>query len=81
MALTATARWKEELVITDEQGRTFTFDCGWGVNPFVAYIPPLAEWQDCVPVWLHAQRAEVVEAMKSAGHVVKEGPYPPLSRP
>jgi hypothetical protein len=79
MALTATPRWKEELIINDERGRTFTFDCGWGLNPPVAYVPPLAEWRRCVPVWLRERRAEVVEAMKTIGHAVKDGPYSPIA--
>ena len=79
MGLTATPRWKEELIINDESGRTFTFDCGWGVNPPVAYVPPPAKWQSCVPVWLRDRRAEVIEAMKNTGHVVKDGPYSPIT--
>jgi len=78
MALTATCRWKEELIITDEEGRAFTFDCGWGVTPLVAYVPPPGEWKTCVPPWLHERRAEVVDAMRAANHVVKDGPYPRL---
>ena len=78
MTLQVTTRWKEELIITDEQGRAFTFDCGWGVHPFVAYVPPLLEWKSCVPPWLENRRDEVVDAMKGIGHVVNEGAYPRL---
>lgn len=76
MTLVATAKWKEELVITDESGRTFGFDCGWGVAPPVAYLPGLAEWARSVPPWLCDRRDEVVAAMRLSGHVVEDGPYP-----
>jgi hypothetical protein len=76
MALTATPKWKEELIITDEQGREFSFECGWGVTPSVAYIPASPDWTACVPPWLHERRDEVIAAMKSASHVVVDGPYP-----
>ena len=79
MALTATTRWKEELIITDEQGRSFTFDCGWGVDPLVAYVPSAGQWQDCVPEWLWDRRVEVIEAMKKVNHRVEDGRYPPLT--
>ena len=68
MALTATTRWKEELIITDEEGRSFTFQCGWGVDPLVAYVPGGDQWERCVPVWLRDRRGEVVEAMKTVNH-------------
>jgi len=78
MAVTATTRWKEELIITDEEGRSFTFDCGWGADPLVAFVPLADQWQDCVPGWLWDRRAEVVEAMKEVNHRVVETRYPPL---
>lgn len=75
MALKATAKWKEELVINDERDRSFVFDCGWGVDPPVAYIPPIEQWERIVPDWLKERRAEVVEAMKKSNHLVEEGWY------
>jgi hypothetical protein len=75
MALTAQMRWKEETVITDEVGRTFIFDGGWGVSPPVAYVPLEADWVRCVPDWLSHRRVEVIEAIAATGQVVKEGRY------
>lgn len=81
MTLTASTRWKEELIITDENGRAFTFDCGWGVTPPVAYVPEAAGWAVSVPPWLRERRDEVIVAMKTAGHVVENGPYPRYPSP
>jgi hypothetical protein len=79
MTLVASARWKEQLIITDENGCAFTFDCGWGVTPPVAYVPGPAEWAPSVPPWLRDRRSEVIAAMELTGHVVKDGPYPTWS--
>lgn len=79
MGQRATPRWKEEMIVADESGRSFTFDCGWGADPPVAYVPASEDWPACVPVWLNERRAEVVEAMKKTGHVVQDGPYSRLS--
>jgi hypothetical protein len=65
MALTAKSKWKEELYVLDEQGRSFMFDCGWGVTPWVAYVPPVEQWEASVPVWLYGRRDEVVAAIKA----------------
>jgi hypothetical protein len=77
MALTARAQWKEMLFITDEEGRTLQFECGWGVDPPVAYIPSAEQWPYWVPHWLEERRDEVIQAMAKEGHVVKEVDYPP----
>jgi hypothetical protein len=79
MALSATPEWKEQLIVKDEEGRTFTFDCGWGVTPSVAYVPSAADWRRCVPAWLADRRDEVIQAMERTGHVVHEDSYPKLS--
>ena len=78
MPLTAKAAWKETLVVSDDGGRDFVFDCGWAVDPPIAYIPADADWVHCVPIWLHDRRDEVVAAMMRTRHVVREGPYPRL---
>jgi hypothetical protein len=80
MALQAKTRWKEELHIVDEVGRSFMFDCGWGVTPPVSYVPFEDDWRGCVPDWLHERRQEVIAAMEQTGHRVVEGDYPPLTR-
>jgi hypothetical protein len=77
MPLTAESRWKEELVVRDEDGREFVFDCGWGADPLVAYIPSVESWSECVPGWLLLRRDEVVSIMRSLNHCVEVGDYPP----
>ncbi len=72
MALTGVAEWKEIVVISDEQGRTYVVSCGWGVEPPVAYIPAAAAWRAQVPDWLHDRRDEVIAALESLGHVVQD---------
>ena len=78
MALTAQAQWKEITIVTDEEGRTFVFDGGWGVTPNEAYVPPEADWSRCVPDWLANRRVEVIKAIESTGQVVRDGRYPYL---
>lgn len=41
MGLKAECRWKEELIVIDEEGRSFCFETGWGANPPVAYLQGL----------------------------------------
>jgi hypothetical protein len=78
MALIATTQWKEEMHIVDEQGRSFMFDCGWGVDPLEVYVPLAEQWTACVPAWLHDRRDEVIAAMKTTNHRVLDGRYPEL---
>lgn len=73
--LTGQAEWKEILTVTGEDGQSFVFSCGWGVEPPVAYIPAPADWRRTVPPWLHDRRDEVIALMESMGHVVHDGPY------
>ena len=73
--LTGEAEWKEILTVTDEDGRSFTFYCGWGVEPPVAYVPAEADWGRTMPGWLHERRADVITLLESMGHVVDEGTY------
>ncbi len=76
MGLTAEARWKEQLIISDEDGRKFCFECAWGVEPPIAYVPAVADWPRCVPGWLRDRRDEVIAVMKAQRHLVHEGLYP-----
>ena len=80
MPLKATSRWKEEAVIEDEEQRAFVFECAWGVEPLVAYLPSVADWETCVPSWLWGRRDEVVRALETVRHIVQDGPYPRLAR-
>ena len=72
MTLNATPKWKEELIVTDEEGNEHSFDCGWGVSPPVPYIPSASAWPTAVPHWLRCRRDEVIEAMQRASHVVAD---------
>jgi hypothetical protein len=72
MTLKASPRWKEELVVTDEAGRTHVFDCGWGVDPPVVYVPSAQDWTGHVPESLAQRRDEVLDALRRTGHVLKE---------
>ena len=81
MALVAKLRWKEELTIVDEQGRSFMFDCGWGVDPPVASVPLAEQWTACVPAWLYDRRDEVIAAMKAVNHQVLDSREPELQDP
>jgi hypothetical protein len=81
MALTAKAVWKEITIVTDEEGRSFSFDCGWGVTPGVAYVPPEADWSRCAPDWLASRRAEVIKVIEGTGQVVENGRYRYLDTP
>ncbi len=76
MALTGYTQWKEQLFIRNEDGKEFLFDCGWGVEPPVAYLPAASDWRRCTPSWLHKQRQEVIAVMQHHGHRVEDGPYP-----
>ena len=72
MALTGVAEWKEIVVVSDEEGRTYVVSCGWGVEPPVAYIPAAAIWRAKVPTWLHDRRDEVIAVLESLHHVVED---------
>lgn len=72
MALTGVAEWKEIVVVSDEEGRTYVVSCGWGVEPPVAYIPSAATWRERVPDWLHDRREEVIAVLESLQHVVAD---------
>lgn len=76
MALSGHAEWKEILIITDEDGRSFTVSCGWGVEPPVAYLPAAADWPGSVPPWLSGRREEVIALLQQMGHVVHDDPRP-----
>ena len=74
MALTGVAEWKEIIVVSDEEGRTYVVSCGWGVEPPVAYIPAASIWRAKVPTWLHDRRDEVIAVLESLHHVVDDVP-------
>jgi hypothetical protein len=72
MSLTSETDWKELIIITDEEGRTFCISCGWGVEPPVAHIPDSKSWTRAVPAWLHERRDEVIQEVLKQKHVIQE---------
>lgn len=72
------ARWKEELWY-HEGDDSFCFDCGWGVTPYVAYVPSEASWDRAVPPFLRGRRDEVLARIREAndrhGHVLEDDPH------
>jgi hypothetical protein len=51
----------------------FQFDCGWGVNPYVVYLPDGHLWDEVVPAWLVGRRAEVAERLRRhSGYTVAD---------
>jgi hypothetical protein len=60
------SRWKERLVYI-EGDQEFTFDCGWGVTPFVAYVPSAAIWDQVTPSWMRGRRDEIIERLAADG--------------
>lgn len=74
--LTGQEAWKEIITVTDEDGHSFVFSCGWGVSPPVVSVPAQEDWVRCMPPWLHTRRDEVIALMTSMGHVVHQGHYP-----
>lgn len=79
MALRAQAEWKETVLLLDEYGRSFTIECGWGVQPPIAYVPPQDAWQRCTPDWLWNRREEAIEALRRIDHFIEDGEYPALN--
>ena len=72
MALTGAAEWKEIIVVSDEEGRAYVVNCGWGVEPPSAYIPSAANWQRDVPAWLHDRRYEMIALLRAMQHIVHD---------
>ena len=66
MSYTVEGRWKEQLVYI-EDGQEFIFECGWGVRPYVAYIPSAAIWDRVMPQWMRGRREEIVARLATEG--------------
>lgn len=74
MALKSQEQWKEIIIITDELDNSYVVNCGWGVEPPVAYIPAASVWKEKTPPWLHDRRDEVVERLKLHKHLIEDEP-------
>jgi hypothetical protein len=59
-------RWKERLVYC-EDGREFDFDCAWGVDPYVVYVPTADLWDRVTPEWMHGRRNEILTRLREEG--------------
>lgn len=55
--------WKERLVYR-EDGKEFTFTCGWGTTPGVVYVPAANAWNYVTPEWMHGRRDEIIERIQ-----------------
>ncbi|GII55996.1 hypothetical protein Pth03_43850 [Planotetraspora thailandica] len=67
-----TFKWKE-VVIYSEDGCTFWFPAGWGVDPPVLYIPSDDLWERVTPSCMHGRRDVIVERLQAdSKHVLKE---------
>lgn len=73
--------WKERLVY-EEDGRTYEFDCGWGVTPRVVYVPSAAYWPKATPAWMRDRRDEILDRLRhgmGGRYVVEEDEEPDRS--
>ena len=71
---TISYEWKEMLIYW-EGGNGVVFDCGWGVEPSVVYVPAEEAWDGLVPNWLVGRRAAVVDRLRRySAHIVEDDP-------
>ena len=62
-----------EKLVYWEGDHGFQFDCGWGVDPPVVYLPNSHLWDDVVADWLVGRRAEVAEKLRRhSGYTVAD---------
>lgn len=72
MATRLYEKWKEELVY-EEDGKSHSFECGWGVTPGVVYVPAAEDWDEVVPDFLKGRREEMLKRLREkSGHTVEE---------
>jgi hypothetical protein len=49
----------------------YVFDCAWGVNPGILFVPPASIWDQSVPPWMRGRRDVLVERLRErSGHKV-----------
>lgn len=63
MDFTVKEEWKERIVY-QEDGASFTFGCGWGVKPYVVYVPSAGYWPRATPAWMHDRRDEILGRLR-----------------
>lgn len=57
-------QWKERLVYR-EDGKEFSFDGAWGVEPHIVYVPTADYWRRATPEWMRDRRAEVLARFRA----------------
>ncbi|NUP18476.1 MAG: hypothetical protein HOZ81_20795 [Streptomyces sp.] len=76
MSFSIREEWKERIVYREE-GASFTFDCAWGVEPFVLFVPSPEYWPRATPAWMHNRRDEILGRLREfvgARYVIEEDP-------
>jgi hypothetical protein len=64
--------WKEMLTYW-EGADGFAFDCAWGVDPGLVFVPPADRWDEVVPSWMVGRRETILQRLREfSGHAVKD---------
>jgi hypothetical protein len=64
--------WKEMLTYWEDDNG-FVFECAWGVDPGIVFVPPADVWDEVMPEWLVGRRGEVVDLLRRhSAHNVKD---------
>jgi hypothetical protein len=67
-------KWKE-LLVYEEGGNSYSFECGWGVSPGVVYVQAAEDWDAVLPEFLRGRRDEIVAVLRErCDHTVEEDP-------
>lgn len=71
MATKLYPKWKE-LLVYEEDGNEYAFECGWGVTPGVVYVAAAEDWEAEVPAFLKGRRDEMLTLLREkSGHTVE----------
>jgi hypothetical protein len=66
----------KEMVTYWEGDDGFVFECAWGVEPPILFVPSERSWDSQVPPRLIGRRSEVVDRLaKHSGHIVEEATF------
>ncbi len=59
-------RWKEQ-VFYWEVARGLYFDGGWGVTPYITYVPTAEKWAEIAPDWARERRDVILQRLADDG--------------